>query len=194
MMNYIWAFLLIISTVFALMSGRADVLTQSIAESGKTAIDLFAGIFGVMILWSGLMNIAEKSGLTAAVAKILRPLLRFLFPDVKKGSEAEQLISMNLCAELMGLGNAATPIGLRAMKALSKTEGKNGVAGRSMIMLVVLNTASIQLIPTTVGALRASLGSAAPFSIIPPVWVTSLLALIVVIIAAKVLERVWPRA
>lgn len=192
MLNFVWAFLLVASVLCAIFTGRTELLTTALAECGKNAISLFLNIFGIMVLWSGLMKIAERSGMTAAFTKLLHPIIHFILPKLKRGGQAEQFVSLSLCAELMGLGNAGTPIGIKTMQAIAKEQPEGKKATSTMITFVVMNTASLQLIPTTVGALRASAGSVAPFSILPAVWITSLSAFIIGILACRIFERMWP--
>lgn len=188
-MNYVWGFIIIVSCVIAFLCGRTNELANGIFSSGKTTVNLFLTLLGMMMLWSGLMRIAEKSGITSALSKLLSPLLKLLFPDLKKDSPAAKAISLNMVANLLGLGNAATPLGLIAMKELLKLSPKKDAASDNMITFVVMNTASIQLIPTTVGILRASFGAANPLDIMPAVWLSSIIALVSGITTAKILSK-----
>ncbi len=168
-----------------------DALSASALTGASDAVTLLLKIGGMIMLWNGLMKIAEASGLVKIFSKFLRPLINFLFPDLKKEEKARELIAMNMSANMLGLGNAATPLGLRAMKELKRIGGKDK-ASRSMTMLVVINTASIQLIPVTVAAIRQSFGSADPFDIMPAVWISSVLALAVGVAALKMFEKFHP--
>lgn len=185
MMNYIWAGMIILSLVFSLFTGKAQELSTALIDGANSAIELILSVLGVMCFWSGLMEIGKRSGLTTALSRMLRPVLKRLFPDVDEKSEAMSYISLNISANLLGLGNAATPFGLKAMQELKRLSSEGDRATDSMLLFVVMNTASIQLLPTTIGAYRAQYGSEKPFDILPCVWATSILALLVGIAVAK---------
>ncbi|MBQ9598870.1 MAG: spore maturation protein, partial [Clostridia bacterium] len=142
---------------------------------------------GVMCFWTGIMKIAEKSGLSDKIEKLLRPLITFLFPN--SSNEAKKFISMNMSANLLGMGNAATPMGIKAMQTLDKENPRPEYASDDMCMLVVLNTTSLQLIPTTIIALRTAANSANPFSVILPIWISSLAAVVAAVTVAKLWQR-----
>ncbi len=185
MLNYIWAFMVIISFISAAFGGRIDTLSDSVISGAASAIELIISIIGILCFWSGMMEIADKTGITKGIAKAFSPLLSRLFKNVDKNSSAMQNISLNISANLMGLGNAATPLGLNAMKELKRVNNNRTEATDDMVLFVVLNTASLQLIPTTLCAYRSKFGSSAPFEIIPCVWLTSVVALTVGITVAK---------
>lgn len=187
MMNYIWTILILISFVFAIFSGNTEALSNAVLEGAESACELIFSIMGIMCFWSGMMEIAKRAKITDGLAKFFSPLLSKLFPDVDKNSPAMHYISLNISANMLGLGNAATPFGISAMKELQKFNPLKDTASDSQLLFVVLNTASIQLFPTTLCAYRAKYGSADPFSILPLVWITSLAALIVGITIAKLL-------
>ena len=174
MLNYIWSFLVVCSVITSLLLGNTENLSNAFADSAADAIQLLLTLAGVICLWSGLMKIAERSGLNALMARLFAPLLRVLFPHLDKNGTAFEAITMNISANLLGLGNTATPLGLRAIKELN---GGRDRASDEMVLFVVMNTASLQLLPTTLGALRQSSGSAAPFEILAPVWISSACAL-----------------
>ncbi len=186
MMNYVWAGMIVLSCIVGVAGGDFQALSQSIMNGATQAVELLISILGLICFWSGIMEIAKESGLTDKLAKFFSPVLRLLFKDVDKDSDAMKYMSLNISANLLGVGNAATPFGIAAMKELKKLSDKGEVASNSMILFVVLNTASLQLIPTTLGAYRGSYGSENPFDILPAVWVTSLVALLVGITVAKV--------
>ena len=165
-----------------------EELSSAALNGAAQAIELTLSLLGVMALWSGLMKIADKGGITAILAKVFSPFLRILFPDYKPKSPTLKAICANMAANLLGLGNAATPFGIVAMKEMQKENKTPEIANRSMVMFVVLNTASIQLIPTTIAAMRASAGSKQPFDIIVAIWIVSFLSLFVGIITAKCFE------
>lgn len=185
MLNYIWLILLLVGFVTGLINGRIEEVTQAAVNSSKGAIDLGIGLMGILCLWSGLMAIAEKSGMVDCISRIMRPVLRRLFPDVPANHPAMGAIVMNLAANFFGLGNAATPLGLRAMSELQKLNRHKDTATNSMSMFLVLNTAAIQLVPATIIALRSFAGSENPADIIITIWVASLCSCIAGIFAAK---------
>lgn len=178
MMNYVFAGLILFAAVWGVVTGHSDALASAILTGGSSAVTLILTVGGAMTLWSGIMAIAEKSGLTEYAAKLLRPLLGLLLPGMKKGGEAEKYVCMNVVSNLLGLGNAATPLGLKAMQAMRDEHGVlSGQASPDMMTFVVMNTASLQLLPTTLLTLRAEAGAADPMDIMPCVWVTSAAAL-----------------
>ncbi len=193
MLNYLWSFLVVISIICSVFLGNTENLSNAVIDSGASSIQLILTMAGIMCLWSGIMKIAVESGLTSIFAKIFSPLLRPLFPNLRKDSEAFQSITMNISANLLGLGNAATPFGLKAMEQLHTLNNKSDVASNEMIIFVVMNTASLQLIPTTLATLRQSYGSSAPFEIIVPVWISSVISLAVALIIACVMNGRVPR-
>lgn len=190
MMNVIWLGLILVSFVCAIFTGRMEQLSQAVMEGAGSAVTLVMTTAGMMCLWTGLMKIADSGGLTALLARIFSPVMRRLFPDYQPDSPAMKAICMNVTANLLGLGNAATPFGLAAMREMQKDrpDPDSKTANNSMILFVVVNTASIQLIPTFLGTIRMQYGSTAPFSILPAVWITSVCGLIVGIGAAFVLQ------
>jgi spore maturation protein A len=188
MLNYLWRVLVIISNLCSVFLGNSQNLSNALIESGAESIQLIMKMAGVMCLWSGIMKIAVESGFTNLIAKLFSPLLRPLFPKLDKNSDAFQSITMNISANLLGLGNAATPFGLKAMEQLHTLNDKKDTASNEMIIFVVMNTASLQLLPTTLATLRRTYGSNAPFEIIVPVWISSLCALSVALILACTLN------
>ncbi|OCN01923.1 spore maturation protein A [Clostridium sp. W14A] len=187
MLNYIWAGMILFSVFCAAVTGRMEPLSNAVLSGASGAVTLVLSMTGMMCAWTGLMKIADEGGLTLLLAKALNPLMRRLFPECKPGGPAVKAMCMNITANLLGLGNAATPLGIAAMQELKKNNPTQ-TADNSMVTFVVLNTASIQLIPTTLGILRAQYGSAAPFEILPAVWVTSVCSVIVGLTAAKLME------
>ncbi|MBR3972057.1 MAG: spore maturation protein A [Ruminococcus sp.] len=184
-MKYIWAGMMGISLVFSILSGNSKTLSEALMTGAQAAVELVFGILGVMCFWSGLMEIGKRSGLCAGLAKLFSPVLRFLFRDVQRDSDAMKYISLNISANLLGIGNAATPFGIAAMKELQKLNPDRDRPSASMVLFVVLNTASLQLFPTTLGAYRARYSSEEPFGILWEVWVTALCALVVGVSLAK---------
>jgi len=185
MLNYIWVGMLIIGFAVAVLNGRTDAATQAAIDSAEKAVELCIGLLGMMCLWTGLMGIAEKSGLVRGIARLVRPLFRFLFPDIPRKHPAIGAMVMNLVANFLGLGNAATPLGLKAMGELQKLNPQKDTATNAMCMFLVLNTASIQLIPATIIAIRSAEGSSNPAEVIVTIWVASSCAAVAGITAAK---------
>lgn len=190
-MNYIWAGLLAVGFLAGIINGRVGEVTKAAFDSAGKAVELGLGLLGIMCLWSGLMKIMEKSGLINFIAKAAKFILRPVFPDLDGNDKAMGAIVMNLSANFLGLGNAATPFGIKAMEELQKVNRKKDTATDAMCMFLVLNTSALQLIPTTVIALRSDAGSKAPVEIIPCIWAASLCAAFAGILAAKVLMLAW---
>ena len=189
MLNIVWPIFIIISIIFACFSGNIKELNNSIFDSTNTAVNLCITLVGTMCLWNGIMEIAKKTSLTNALSKALKPFINFLFPELKKNKQAQDEISMNMVANLLGLGNAATPLGLKAMKTMQQDNPQKDTLTNSMAMFIVINTASLQLIPTNVIAIRSSLGSNSPSGIIIQVWFATIIAGIVGITSAKLLMK-----
>lgn len=193
MLNYLWFGLLIIGFAVGIMNGRIEAVTQAAIDSTSTAVNLCIGLLGVMCLWTGLMAIAERSGLVGYIARAVRHVMKFLFPGIPKGHPALGAIVMNLVANFLGLGNAATPLGLKAMGELQKLNPKKKTASNDMSMFLVLNTSAIQLIPATIIAVRSAAGSANPAEIIGPIWIASACATAAGVIITKILSVVYWR-
>ncbi len=186
MLNYVWVFMLIISFAVSCINGKMEALSNSIFQGAQDAASLSFSMLGVMCLWSGLSKIAEKSGLIDILKKSLYPITKLLFPDLKKNSPALSAIVMNITANLLGMGNAATPLGIKAMKELEKINPEKNTASNEMCIFAVINTASIQLLPSTLIALRQSFGSKNPGEIILPVWICGFLVITIAISLAKI--------
>ena len=189
MLNLVWPIFIIISFSYAIFSGNLQNLNSSIFDSVESAVNLSITMLGTMCLWSGIINVAANTNIMKMMNKILKPIVRFLFPEIRENKKAQSEISMNMIANILGLGNAATPLGLKAMETLQKENKNKQELSNSMIMLIVINTASIQIIPTTIIAIRSSLGSENPTSIIVPVWIATICAAIVGITVTKLLIR-----
>ncbi len=192
MLSKILVFSFIFSLISALCTGKMADLASAITEGATASIELCISILGVIMLWCAVMEVMKVSGLMDKVAKLLTPILGVLFPNAKKDPTVMQNISANVSANLLGLGNAATPAGIRAAEGLHTLSGGK-TASDDMCMLVIINTASLQLIPTTIGAIRASCGAANPFDIIPAVWFASICSLLAGIFAAKLLSKLYRR-
>ena len=188
-MDLIWTLFLLLAVGCALVTGQTASLAAAAMAGAKSGVELALSLAGALCLWSGVTKLMESIGATAGLAKHLSPLLRRLFPKAWSDKEAREALCGNLSANLLGLGNAATPLGIRAACRIHTLSG-TGQACDELCRLIVMNTASIQLIPTTVAAVRAGLGSAAPFDILPAVWVTSLCSVAAGLLAAK-LFSLW---
>lgn len=189
MLNYIWSGMILISLIVSFFTGNFQECSMAAIEGAGDGVSLAISLLGAMCFWSGIMEIASESGAVGALSCILKPVIKFLFPALPHKSPAANAMVTNITANILGMSNAATPFGLKAMEELQKINKNKKRASREMCMFVVLNTASIQLIPTTLIALRASAGSTAPTAIIVPIWITSFLTLTVGIICAKIFER-----
>ena len=188
MMNYVWVIMIIFSLIAAFITDNMSELSSTLITSGNDAIELALKLSGVICLWGGLMSIAEKSGLTKIICKILKPVLKLLFPKLND-ENAKNAIAMNITANLLGLGNAATPLGLEAMNRLKEHSLIKNTATDEMVRFVVLNTASLQLIPTTIALLRFEYGSKNPMEILLPSLITSFLSIVVGIALTFLLKR-----
>ena len=185
MLNGLWFGMIVVSFICALATGQIQALSLAAANGADKAIRLLISMAGVMCLWSGMMKIAERSGLTQVIARVLSPVLCRLMPDYAKDSPAMRAVCANVTANILGLGNAATPLGVLAMRELQKENKHPEAPNHSMILFVILNTASIQLIPTTMAALRQAAGSTEPYAILPHIWLSSAGALLVGLTAAR---------
>ena len=188
-MTVIWTGMTALSLLCALALGNAGGLASAALDGAAQAIQLGISMAGVLCLWMGIMEVMDRAGLATKLAALLRPVLRRLFPDFSNDRGVMDTIASNVSANLLGLGNAATPLGMEAARRMARRTP--GVAGDSLCMLVVCNTASIQLIPTTVASVRAAQGCAAPFDILPAVWLASALSVGVGILACKIFARMW---
>ena len=189
-MSWIFTGFLVISIVFSLFSGNS--LGAAVTQGAQGGLTLAISIGGSLCLWSGVGHLMQKIGLTGLLAKWMRPVLHRLFPSSAKDPLLSSALSGNICANLLGLGNAATPMGIQAAKRLTDPK-QPGVAVGELCRLIVLNTASIQLIPANVAAVRSTLGCGTPFDILPAVWITSFFSAGMGLLAAWLLERVWHR-
>ena len=172
MLNYIWSGMIIISLILSFFNGTTGSVCTALCDGAAEGVSLAIGIAGIMAFWTGIMKIAENSGLVNIIAMVFKPLIGFLIPEAKKDKEVCGAVAMNMTANFFGMGNAATPLGLNAMRSLSRySDGKS--ASDSMCMLAVINSASIQLIPSTLIAIRAATGSGAPAEIMVPIWIVS---------------------
>lgn len=186
MINKIWCFFIFIAIIFGFINGSYEEVNNSIFSSINSTIELIFTLFGSMCFWNGIMNIVKNTSLINKIKNILNPLIKFLFPDLSKESEAYKNISINMASNLIGLGNASTPAGLKAMKELQKENKNKKTLSKNMILFMLINTASIQLIPTTIISIRMSLGSKNPSGIILGVWFASLSSFLFIIFITKI--------
>lgn len=186
MINKIWCFFIFIAIIFGFINGSYEEVNNSIFSSINSTIELIITLFGSMCFWNGIMNIVKNTSLINKIKNILNPLIKFLFPDLSKESEAYKNISINMASNLIGLGNASTPAGLKAMEELQKENKNKNTLSKNMILFMLINTASIQLIPTTIISIRMSLGSKNPSGIILGVWFASLSSFLFIIFITKI--------
>ena len=187
-MSWLWAGMVALSVLCGTVNGRMAEVSAAALEGAGAAVELCLGMLGSVCLWMGVMELMERCGLAGALARLLRPVLRRLLPKASADTETLAAVSANVSANLLGLGNAATPLGIRAARRMARS---GGVADDELCRLVVLNTASIQLLPTTVAGIRAACGSAAPLDILPAVWLSSALSVTAGLLAARALQAVW---
>src|SRR5512135_2961776 len=192
-MSVIWVLLLVAWVAVAAVTGRMAALPGAIADSAGRAVTLSIGLVGVLTLWLGLMKVAEEAGLVRALGRLARPVLGRLFPSLSPDSPAMGAITMNVAANMLGLGNAATPFGIKAMEELERENPHPGTATDAQALLCALNTASVQLVPATVIALRAAAGARQPADILGATLVASLCATAVALVAARLLRHLYPR-
>ena len=190
-MPYFLTGLFSLSLLFGCATGQLSAVSAAALTGAQSAVELCLSMAGAICLWSGVMTLMDRCGLSGKLAGLLRPLLRRILPNASRDSETLAALSANVSANLLGLGNAATPLGIRA--ATRMAQGCGGVASDELCRLVVLNTASIQLLPTTVAAVRSAHGCAAPFDILPAVWLSSVLSVSAGLLAARGLQAVWRR-
>lgn len=188
-MSLIWTVMVGASVICGLLLGNGEAVATAALEGASAGVELCLSMTGVLCLWLGVMEIMRRSGLAEGLSRLLRPVLRRLYPDFSKDRQVMDAVSANVSANLLGLGNAATPLGLEAARGMAAKSP--GVASDSLCMLVVCNTASIELIPTTVASLRAAAGCATPFDILPAVWLASVVSVTAGVTAAKLFSKVW---
>lgn len=187
MFNYIWAGIIIFSIILSFFTGKTEAVSLAATEGAKKAVTSLIEIAGIMMLWNGLMNIASESGLINKFAKVIKPIYKLFFKKIPETSKAGKNILMNIAANILGLGNAATPFGINAMEELGKDA--KGRATDEMIAFLLLNTASIQLIPATIISLRGGAGSTSPSDIIIPVWIVSIFAFLMGVLGLMVFKK-----
>ena len=189
MINKLWLFFIISGIFYAFITVNIEIINEEILSSSETSFKMICQIFPVVALWLGIMNIAKKSGLLEKLSQKLTPVLSFLFPEIPKGHESLGYISSNVIANIFGLGNAATPFGLKAMKSMQELNKKKEVASRSMITFLVLNTSGLTIIPTTILSLRVMYHSKNPTEIIPAIILATIVSTTVGLIFDRILEK-----
>jgi spore maturation protein A len=191
MLNYIWFGLMLIALIIAAVNGTAEAVSKAAIDSAKTAVEIAIGLVGVMTLWLGIMRIAEASGLVTLLGRLLRPVLRWLFPEVPADHPANGAIVMSIAANMLGLNNAATPLGIKAMEELQTLNEQKDTATNPMVTFMALNTSGVQLIPATMIGVLAAAGSVNPTAIIGPSIVATFIGTVAAVLAAKFLQRFY---
>ena len=189
MINYIWFIMIFLGLLVGLITGNGDGLSKAIVGSVDSTVQFMIGLVGLMCFWCGVMKVAEKSGLTKKLSKLLRPVLKLIFKDAAKDEKALGAIVMNITANMLGLGNAATPFGIKAMQEMDRLNKDKEKASNDMALFLVLNAACIQLVPTTIISIRAATGSTNPGVILLPAIVASTIAAVVGVISCKILQK-----
>ena len=190
MLNVLWPVFIIVSCIYAIFTGKVEQINTSFFSSLESVVQFSITLLGTICLWNGIMNIAINTSLIEKLVFFFKPLLKYLFPEIYQDEKIRKEISMNMVANMLGLGNAATPLGLKAMKSMQEKNKKTDTLSNAMLMFIVINTASIQMIPTTVIAIRSSLGSQNPTATIVPIWISSACSIIVAILITKFLIKV----
>lgn len=188
-MGLVWTLMVTAALVCGAVQGMLPAVTAAAMKGASAAVELTLSMAGALCLWSGVMTVMERGSLTRGLARLFRPLLRRILPRASRDADTLAAVSANVSANLLGLGNAATPLGIRAAQRMAT--GCGGTASDELCRLVVLNTASIQLLPTTVAAVRSAQGCTAPLDILPAVWLSSVLSVTAGLLAARLLQRVW---
>lgn len=189
MLNYIWGIMILIGIIVSVFNGTIPNVTETILESSKEAVNLCIVMLGIVGMWNGLMNIAKSSGLLNRLAQKLNPVIDFLYPNIPKEHSSREYISFNMIANMLGIGWAATPTGLKAMEELQKLNKNKSIASNEMCMFIVINISSLQLIPVNMIAYRTQYGSINPTSIIAPALISTTISTIVAVILGKILSR-----
>jgi spore maturation protein A len=193
MLNYIWFGLMLIALIVAAFNGTADAVTKGAMDSATTAVEIAIGLVGILTLWSGIMRVAEASGLVTLLGRALRPVLRWVFPEVPADHPASGAIVLSVAANMLGLNNAATPLGIKAMEELQTLNDEKETATNPMVTFMALNTSGVQLIPATMIAVLAAAGSKNPTAIIATSIIATAIGTLAAVIAAKLLQRFYPR-
>lgn len=190
-MNYIFVFLILISIITAIYTGKIEEVTNELLNATQRAVQVSIGLIGIMAFWLGIAKIAQKSGLINLISKLISPILKLIFNELPKNSPAFSNIALNITANALGLSNAATPFGIKAMKDIKKEENKNDIATNSMCIFLAMNTAGFQIVPATVLAILIAAGAKNPTEIIIPTFIVTLSSFIFAIVVAKILAKIW---
>lgn len=190
-MNYIFVFLILISIITAIYTGKIEEVTNELLNATQRAVQVSIGLIGIMAFWLGIAKIAQKSGLINLISKLISPILKLIFNELPKNSPAFSNIALNITANALGLSNAATPFGIKAMKDIKKEENKNDIATNSMCIFLAMNTAGFQIVPATVLAILIAAGAKNPTEIILPTFIVTLSSFIFAIVVAKILAKIW---
>ena len=190
-MNYIFVFLILISIITAIYTGKIEEVTNELLNASQRAVQVSIGLIGIMAFWLGIAKIAQKSGLINLISKLISPILKLIFNELPKNSPAFSNIALNITANALGLSNAATPFGIKAMKDIKKEENKGDIATNSMCIFLAMNTAGFQIVPATVLAILIAAGAKNPTEIIIPTFIVTLSSFIFAIIVAKILAKIW---
>ena len=190
-MAWIWTGMVILSVIFGFRNGTMDAVGNAAMEGAAAAVELCLSMAGIMCLWSGIMSLMKAGGLTDILSKAFRPVLSRLLPRAARDEDTLAALTGNVSCNLLGFGNAATPLGIQAARRMAENCG--GIASNELCTLVILNTASIQLLPTTVAGVRTALGSVRPFDILPAVWIASICSVSAGLIAGRILSRIWQK-
>jgi spore maturation protein A len=189
MLNFIWLFMIIVSFIVAIINGRVDVLARAVTSSAQTGVEIALGMLAVMTLWLGMFAIAEKAGLIEKLARLLRPIMCYLFPEVPADNPAMGAMIFNISANMLGMANAATPFGLKAMQELQKLNKHAGIASNSMCTFLAINTSSVQLIPATAMAVLAANGGSHASRVLFTSLFATIISTIVAVMIAKLCEK-----
>ncbi len=190
-MNYIFVFLILISIITAIYTGKIEEVTNELLNASQRAVQVSIGLIGIMAFWLGIAKIAQKSGLINLISKLISPILKLIFNELPKNSPAFSNIALNITANALGLSNAATPFGIKAMKDIKKEENKGDIATNSMCIFLAMNTAGFQIVPATVLAILIAAGAKNPTEIILPTFIVTLSSFIFAIVVAKILAKIW---
>lgn len=190
-MNYIFVFLILISIITAIYTGKIEEVTNELLNASQRAVQVSIGLIGIMAFWLGIAKIAQKSGLINLISKLISPILKLIFNELPKNSPAFSNIALNITANALGLSNAATPFGIKAMKDIKKEENKDDIATNSMCIFLAMNTAGFQIVPATVLAILIAAGAKNPTEIILPTFIVTLSSFIFAIVVAKILAKIW---
>ena len=189
MLNKIWPIFIIVSFIYSIYTGRISNLNGAILNSAEQTVQLCITFLGTLCLWNGIMNIAIKTSMIKKLTKFLKPIINIVFPEIKNDKKISEEVSMNMIANILGLGNAATPLGLKAINSMQEKNPRKDTLNNSMAMFILINTASLQIIPTTVISIRNSMGSREPSKIIFVVWIATICAFTTAIVSGKILSK-----